>query len=208
MELFRNTGLIIACYLVGAIPFCNIIARLVGKKDLREVGDKNSGGWNLIFYVSRFWGVVGSILDVSKGYFSYFVVLLITGSIPVALLAGCAAVAGHNYSPYLKFSGGKGLGTTMGFLLAIQPFSIIAFAVGILSGLFIIKNMLWGVFSGLAVSLIFLSIYYNSYIYLILLALLVLIIIPKYINRNIAFGENFRFRKEKTFKDLFTPKIR
>ena len=208
MELYRNIGLVIACYLIGAIPFCNIIARLVGKKDLRQIGDKNSGGWNLIFNVSKFWGVIGSLLDVSKGYFSYFVVLLITGSIPVALLAGCAAVAGHNYSPYLKFTGGKGLGTTLGFLLAVQPFSILAFAIGILSGLFIIKNMIWGVFLGLSVSIIFLFVYYGSYFYLIILALLVLIIIPKYINRNMSFGQNFKFRKEKTLQDLFTPKIR
>ncbi len=208
MELYRNIGLVIACYLIGAIPFCNIIARLVGKKDLRQIGDKNSGGWNLIFNVSKFWGVIGSLLDVSKGYFSYFVVLLITGSIPVALLAGCAAVAGHNYSPYLKFTGGKGLGTTLGFLLAVQPFSILAFAIGILSGLFIIKNMIWGVFLGLSVSIIFLFVYYGSYFYLIILALLVLIIIPKYIDRNMSFGQNFKFRKEKTLQDLFTPKIR
>jgi glycerol-3-phosphate acyltransferase PlsY len=208
MELYRNIGLIIICYLVGAIPFCNIIARLAGKKDLREIGDKNPGGWNLAFNVSKYWGILGMILDVSKGYFSYFVVLNITDSLVVALLAGCAAVAGHNYSPYLKFSGGKGLGTTLGFLLAVHPLSIIAFAIGILSGLFIIKNMIWGVFLGLAVSHVFLWLYNGSYIYLIMLALLLLIIIPKYINRTMPFGQNFKFRKEKTFKDLFTPKIR
>ena len=208
MELYRNIGLIIACYLIGAIPFCNIIARLLGKKDLRKIGDKNSGAWNLIFNVSKYWGLIGSILDVSKGYFSYFVVLTLTDSVLIALLAGCAAVAGHNYSPYLKFSGGKGLGTTLGFLLAVQPLSIIAFGIGILSGLFLIKNMLWGVFLGLSVSLIFFLLYNDSYIYLIILALLLLIIIPKYINRNIPLGQNFKFRKEKTLKDLFTPKIR
>ena len=208
IELYRNIGLIIACYLIGAIPFCNIIARLAGKKDLREIGDKNPGGWNLTFNVSKYWGILGMILDVSKGYFSYFVALIVTDSLLVALLAGCAAAAGHNYSPYLKFSGGKGLGTTLGFLLAVHPLSIIAFGVGILSGLFIIKNMIWGVFLGLSVSLIFLWLYNGSYIYLIILALLLLIIIPKYINRNIPFGQNFKFRKEKTFKDLFTPKIR
>ena len=39
-------------------------------------------------------------------------------------------------------------------------------------------------------------------------ALLLLIILPKYINHSIPFGENFKLRKEKSVKDLFTPKIR
>ena len=61
-------------------------------------------------------------LDALKGFFSYFVVLLAANSEALALLAGCAAVAGHNYSVYYKFrGGGKGIGTTFGFLFAVSP---------------------------------------------------------------------------------------
>ena len=51
LELYRNIGLIVICYLVGAIPFCNIIAKIHSKKDLRKIGDRNPGGWNLVFNI-------------------------------------------------------------------------------------------------------------------------------------------------------------
>ncbi|GAG92828.1 unnamed protein product, partial [marine sediment metagenome] len=126
----------------------------------------------------------------------------------VAIIAGCAAVAGHNYSPYLKFSGGKGQATTLGLILAIHPLAIIAYGIGIVSALFLIRNMIWGIISGIATSSIFLWLFKSSLIYLFLAILLLIIIIPKYINRSISISHNFRFRKEKRVKDLFTPKIR
>ncbi len=208
LEIIKVISITVLCYLIGAIPFCNIIAMTTGKKDLTKIGDKNPGGWNLIFNVSKVWGVVGIILDVSKGFFSYFIVYKITGNLPLALAAGCASVAGHNYSPYMRFSGGKGIAAVLGFLLAIHPLTIIAYAVGMLSGLFFIKNMLWGVFLGILTSGIFLWLFADNIIYLAVTALLLLIIIPKYVNRSINLGMNFKFRKEKTLKDLFTPKIR
>jgi len=207
-EFFRNIGLIVICYLIGAIPFCNIIAKLHSNKDLRKIGDRNPGGWNLVFNVSKYWGIVGIILDVLKGYLSYFLVLRITGIEIIAILAGCAAVVGHNYSPYLKLSGGKGIATTLGFLVAIYPFTLIAFAIGIVSALFLIRNMIWGVVSGIIASSIFLWLFKDSSIYLIMGLVLLVIIIPKYINHSIKLSQNFKFRKEKTVKDLFAPRIR
>ncbi len=207
-EFFRNIGLIIICYLVGAIPFCNIIAKIHSNKDLRKIGDRNPGGWNLVFNVSKYWGVLGIILDLAKGYLSYFLVLRITGIEVVAILAGCAAVAGHNYSPYLKLTGGKGVATTLGFLLAVHPLTIIAFGIGIVSALFSIRNMIWGVVSGIIASSIFLWLLKDSSVYLIMGLVLLIIIIPKYINHSIKLSQNFKFRKEKTVKDLFAPRIR
>lgn len=208
LEFLKNIGIIIICYLIGAIPFCNLIAWAAGRKDLRKIGDKNPGGWNLVFNVSKIWGIVGIILDMCKGYFSYFLVYMFTGNLMFALIAGCAAVAGHNYSPYLKFRGGKGLATMGGLVIAIHPFTVITFGIGMLSGLFLIKNMIWGVFFGIVTTGIFLWLFRENSLFLAMTALLLLIIIPKYINHSINLGMNFKFRKEKTVKDLFTPKIR
>jgi len=222
MELIQITaytgviyiGIIIVCYLIGAIPFCYIIGKIAGGKKLTEIGDKNPGAWNLIFNVSKFWGVIGTILDVAKGYFSFFLVFKFTENWIVALLAGCASVLGHNYSPYLKFSGGKGIATMLGFLLAVQPLTILFFAIGILFGLYVLRNMIWGVILGIATATIFLGIYYplayyhDPLIYIALALILILIMVPKQINRSIKLSKNFQFRKEATVKDLFTPKIR
>lgn len=207
-EFFRNIGLIIICYLVGAIPFCNIIAKIHSNKDLRKIGDMNPGGWNLVFNVSKYWGVLGIILDLAKGYLSYSLVLRITGLEVIAVLAGCAAVVGHDYSPYLKLSGGKGIATTLGFFLAVQPLTIIAFGIGIVSALFSIRNMIWGVISGIIAASIFLWLFKYSQVYLIMGLILLIIIIPKYINHSISLSQNFKFRKEKTVKDFFAPRIR
>jgi glycerol-3-phosphate acyltransferase PlsY len=208
LEIIKITGIIVLCYLIGAIPFCNLLAMAAGKKDLTKIGDKNPGGWNLVFNVSKIWGIVGIILDMSKGYFSYFLVYMFTENLVLALIAGCAAVAGHNYSPYLKFRGGKGLAAMGGLVIAIHPLTTLSFGLGMLLGISLIRNMIWGVFLGIAATGIFLWLFKGSSLYLAMSALLLLIIIPKYINHSISLGTNFKFRKEKTMKDLFTPKIR
>lgn len=208
IETYKNVAIIIFCYFLGAIPFCYIIGKIHSKKDLTKIGDKNPGGWNLIFNVSKFWGIIGSLLDFSKGFISYFITYKFTNIEIISILAGCAAVAGHNYSPYLKFSGGRGLAATLGVLLAVSPLSLAAFAVGIISALFLIKNMIWGVVSGIATSCIFLWILNSSSLYLVLAIILLVIIIPKYINYSENILYNFKIRKEKSLKDLFTPKIR
>jgi hypothetical protein len=77
-----------------------------------------------------------------------------------------------------------------------------------LLGLTLIRNMIWSVLLGIAATGIFLWLLKGSLLYLAMTALLLLIIIPKYINHSISLGTNFKFRKEKTMKDLFTPKIR
>jgi len=202
-------GIIIICYFIGAVPFCYIIGRLAGGKKLTEIGDKNPGGWNLIFNVSKFWGIIGLIFDIAKGYLSFFLVFKFTGNWIIALLAGCACILGHNYSPYLKFTGGKGIASMIGFLIAIHPLTIIAFAIGILFGLFVLRNMVWGIFLGIITATIFLGIYYlDPLTYIALAIILTLIMIPKQINRSIKLSKNFQFRKESSVKDLFTPKTR
>ena len=208
INIYKNIGIIALCYFFGAIPFCYVIAKIHSSKDLTKIGDKNPGGWNLIFNISRTWGIVGLLLDFSKGFLSYFIALKITNVELIAILAGCAAVAGHNYSPYLKFSGGKGVAATLGVLLAINPLTILAYGVGIIAALFLLRNMIWGVVLGIATSSVFLWILRDSSIYLILAVLLIIIVIPKYINHSISFSYNFKIRKEKNIKDLFTPKVR
>ncbi|MEE8325353.1 MAG: glycerol-3-phosphate acyltransferase, partial [Candidatus Humimicrobiaceae bacterium] len=172
MGILGIIGILVLAYLIGAIPFCNILAMATAKKDLTKIGDKNPGGWNLVFNVSKIWGIVGILLDMCKGYFSYFFVYMFTGNLMLAILAGCAAVAGHNYSPYLKFRGGKGLATMGGLVIAISPLTLLSFGLGMVSGLFLIRNMIWGVVVGLVTTGIFLWLFKGSSLYLIMTLLL------------------------------------
>ena len=217
--ILKDIGFIAGSYFVGAIPFCYILGKIVSGKKLTEIGDKNPGGWNLVFNISKIWGFIGIILDIAKGYFTYFLAYKFTetGFIEVfntthnqviAVLAGCAAVAGHNYSPYMKFKGGKGLATYAGFVLAASPWNFIIGPVGILTGLFAVKNMIWAVTMTIVFSGIFLWFFKDTIIFAIMIIIMLLIMIPRQINHNISLGLNFKFRKEATLKDLFKPKIR
>ncbi|MHB8280865.1 MAG: glycerol-3-phosphate acyltransferase, partial [Candidatus Humimicrobiaceae bacterium] len=120
--ILKDLGILIGAFLIGAIPFCYILSKIVSGKNLTEIGDKNPGGWNLVFNVSKIWGIIGIILDVGKGYLVYFLVYNFSSQAYItffgsshnqllAMLSGVAAIAGHNYSPYLKFGGGKGVAT-------------------------------------------------------------------------------------------------
>jgi len=230
MELLKDMVFIIGSYLVGAIPFCYVLGKMVSGKKLTEIGDKNPGGWNLVFNVSKFWGFIGIILDMAKGYFAYFLAYIFTGSWSmgalgtyhnqlIAIIAGCVAVAGHNYPPYMKFKGGKGIATWGGLVIAAHylslPFGgighiygLLIGAAGLLTGLLFARNMIWSISLGVIFSGISLWLFSGSAVFLASIIILLLIMIPKQINYNISLGLNFKFRKEATLGDLFKPKIR
>src|SRR5262245_54662097 len=102
-------------FVVGAIPFSNIAARVSRGVDLRTVDSGTVSGTNL-YKVAGFGPlVVAGVLDVAKGA----VGPLLAGSHrPVlAAFAGGLAVVGHNWSPFLGGAGGRGISTAMGALL-------------------------------------------------------------------------------------------
>jgi glycerol-3-phosphate acyltransferase PlsY len=75
MYFFQISLVLSVAYILGSIPFCYLIGKIVGKKDLKKIGDNNPGGWNLIFNVSKVWGIIGTILDVAKGALAYYLAL-------------------------------------------------------------------------------------------------------------------------------------
>ncbi len=123
-ELLLTAGLIVAAYLIGAIPFSYLVARSRGI-DLRNVGSGNVGGANV--WRSSGFGpfVVAASLDILKGMLSTLVALwLLPSHFFAIILVGVAAVLGHTFPVYLGFKGGKAVGTSTGVLLAIFPLLI------------------------------------------------------------------------------------
>jgi len=218
-EIGKDVGFILASFFIGSIPFCYILGKIVSKKNLTEIGDKNPGGWNLIFNVSKIWGIIGLLLDMAKGFFVYYLVLMfayksstdILGTNHnelIAVLAGCAAVAGHCYTPFLKWNGGRGLATWIGFIESASWFSLPVAALGWLVGVFFARNMIWAISLGIVFTGIFLWLYTGAAIFLPAIIILLIIMIPKQLNRNLTLGKNFQFRKESTFRDILKPKIK
>ena len=123
--------LVLAAYLLGAIPNGLLIARLKGV-DLQKVGSGNIGATNVFRCVGKGWGVLAFVLDAVKGFVPAFFFPRLLESAPpwLGLACGAAAVAGHNWPVWLKFKGGKGVSTSAGMLLGIAPAAVgIGFAV-------------------------------------------------------------------------------
>ncbi len=123
----------VAGYLLGAVNPAAILAQVFGV-DLRSTGSGNPGATNVGRALGPRWGVLVGFLDIAKGFvpaaaFGYYV------GQTAGEIAGLAAVLGHITSPYLKGRGGKGVATTLGAILGVQPLLavpvLIAFAVGV-----------------------------------------------------------------------------
>lgn len=120
-------------YFIGAINPATLIARPMGA-DLREVGSGNPGATNAGRALGARWGVLIAVLDIVKGFAPAFVFGAVGGEI-AGEIAGLAAVIGHITSPFLKGRGGKGVATTLGAILGVQPWFaipvLIAFGIGV-----------------------------------------------------------------------------
>jgi glycerol-3-phosphate acyltransferase PlsY len=126
--------LLFGSYLIGAIPFGLLAARLKGV-DIRAVGSGNIGATNVFRAVSKPLGLFVFFLDALKGFGPAFVfpaLVAPAGSdLPGgpggawALAFGAAAIAGHNWPVFLRFRGGKGVATSAGVLLAVAPLAVL-----------------------------------------------------------------------------------
>ena len=104
-------------YLLGSVPFSQIIGKVVRGIDLSKSGTHNVGGVNLIRNAGIGWGIVGGGLDVAKGAAAMWITEgVLKVPFPYSLLAGLAVVAGHIWPVFLRFRGGKGIATSWGAL--------------------------------------------------------------------------------------------
>jgi acyl phosphate:glycerol-3-phosphate acyltransferase len=104
---------LIASFLIGAIPFAKL-AMIGTGIDITKVGSRNPGFNNVLRVSSKWRAAIALLGDISKGYLA----LLILGR---SWSFGVASVAGHCWSPFLGFNGGKGVATTVGVLLFLEP---------------------------------------------------------------------------------------
>jgi glycerol-3-phosphate acyltransferase PlsY len=109
---------IAACFALGAIPFAKVAMWGTGI-DITKVGSKNPGFNNVLRVSTKPRAAIALIGDISKGYLA---LLLLARAEPASAqwLMGIAAVAGHCWSPFLGWNGGKGVATTVGVLLRLE----------------------------------------------------------------------------------------
>jgi len=130
MEFFNNINNIffIVAYLIGGIPFGLILAKMFAKVDIKHSGSRSIGATNVLRVVkeknpalAKKLAIATLLLDAFKGIAVLTVAKLM--GMPDATLWAIAvlAVAGHCFSPYLMFEGGKGVATGVGVLAFMLP---------------------------------------------------------------------------------------
>lgn len=148
-------------YLLGSIPFGYIFTKIFFKKNILEIGWRKTSGSNVFWHVGKLAGTLTGVFDVLKGFLAIFLAQNFGLSSLSKILCGVAAVSGHNWSIFLKFAGGRGIGTLIGAFLALSPkilgFSLIPFLL-----LAIIWNASIGTILFL-ISALFLSVHFNQF---------------------------------------------
>ena len=120
MPLLYWPLLLLGAYLLGSVPFAQAMARIKGV-DLRQVGSGNVGAGNLAKEVGFGWGAAGGVLDALKGLIPVWIALTAGLGPGASGLAGLAAVVGHNWSIWLRGRSGRGMATSAGLLVVLDP---------------------------------------------------------------------------------------
>ena len=114
-------------YLLGSIPFGLLLTRFTGHGDLRDIGSGNIGATNVLRTGSKALAAATLLLDMAKGAAAVLIALHFW---PEGVkLAAAGVVLGHLYPVWLKFSGGKGVATVLGVLIALIPQAATIYAV-------------------------------------------------------------------------------
>jgi len=132
MNLWELAVVVVASYLIGAIPIGYIVARVWRGIDIREYGSGVIGATNVLRTMGRGPFVVVLIGDALKGYIPTLATWYIFGTHDLQVAAGISAVLGHTFPVYIGFRGGRGVATSFGVYAALaMPLALGLVAVGI-----------------------------------------------------------------------------
>ncbi len=115
------TSTVIGAYLLGAVPAAYLIAKWARGIDLRQHGSGNVGASNVITVVSKRWGIAVIAFDLLKGMVAVYMARWIGLDIGQQAAVGLATIVGHNWSVFLRFSGGRGGLSIAGVVIALAP---------------------------------------------------------------------------------------
>jgi acyl phosphate:glycerol-3-phosphate acyltransferase len=113
----------VIAYLLGSIPFGYLLVKVFKQEDIRMQGSGNIGATN-VYRKSRWAGVVTLLLDAAKGYAAVAAAAWLGGGLSWQAAAAFAAIAGHVFTVWLGFKGGKGVATGCGAYMALSPAAV------------------------------------------------------------------------------------
>lgn len=123
-------------YLLGAVPSAYLVGQYLKGIDIRRYGSGNVGATNVIDHVGKLPGLsLGAFDCLAKGTLPVVLSKVLGQSLEVQLAVGLASIFGHNWSPYIRFTGGRGVATAIGVIIGLmmwQEFIILCLVLGII----------------------------------------------------------------------------
>ncbi|MBR2785924.1 MAG: glycerol-3-phosphate 1-O-acyltransferase PlsY [Clostridia bacterium] len=118
----------VIAYAIGSVNFSVILSKRMAGFDVRERGSGNAGTTNMLRSVGKGAAALTLVLDILKGILAILIAKFIVGNIAqdvstaiLVQIAGFFVVLGHTFPAFFGFKGGKGVATSLGVLLLIQP---------------------------------------------------------------------------------------
>lgn len=131
--------LFVFSYIYGSVPFGLILVKLLKGVDIRKIGSGNIGATNVSRVLGIKGGLISGILDISKGFIPVILGRYLGLSEIELFLLGFFGVIGHDFSIFLSFNGGKGVASTLGLLIAINPVVVLIEAIPFFNTFFLTR---------------------------------------------------------------------
>jgi len=113
--------LCIGAYLLGSVPFAFLLAKWFYGIDIRQHGTGKVGAANVLRVASKWLAVPVAIFDIGKGALMVWAAQLLGMEAAVQVTVGLITIAGHNWSVFLRFRGGRGIFTSLGVITILSP---------------------------------------------------------------------------------------
>ena len=184
MSLGLNFFFIVIFYLVGSIPFALLITKVFGHGDIRNIGSGNVGATNVLRTGNKFLAFLVLGLDVLKGLFPFILLNLFSENISLlqTIFLCHFSILGHIFPIWLKFKGGKGVATYIGFLFGVNLILALFFLVTWLTIALIFKYSSLSSLIATTIAPLYFIVKGDNYITIFLIYLLAVIVIKHHEN--------------------------
>ncbi len=122
--VIESVLVLVAAYLVGAIPLAFLVVKWRYREDIRRRGTGGVGASNVFKSFSKPLGVVIFFYDIGKGVLMVWIARWLGLALYMQVAVGLAVIAGHNWPVFLRFNAGRGLATTIGVAVYLFPWGI------------------------------------------------------------------------------------
>ena len=158
-------------YVLGSLPWGFLVIRLFQGVDIREYGSGRIGTSNVFRTAGLRTAAAVFILDLSKGALAVVLAKIVVGTVTAEVVAGLLALAGHNWSMFLNFKGGRGIGPCSGAIVIFAPIvtavSLLVFILTAYSSRYVSLASLLGVATAVTATAVQVAITDYSSVYLI-----------------------------------------